>query len=355
MLRTQHSHSLARRGITLVETAVAAAAVAAVAVTAVPVFRKVGCNAMRAQSATQMASLSAAHASYAADFNDRQFTMCPDNLGQYGGNFSSYQQVNGCVEPAVFGTNAAGQTYVAGPGCPSDTTGGGAFLTAFQFTTNPGIGAFRLQNVRQFNQYVGGRFLDQAFYAPDDPGVNRRVQRNIDAGSDFEVDGYAYSTYDYSPAAMFHPSVMGDGSSASSPIFRPPNATTTAGGFGHQSPTNAQCVHPSLKTRMLERHAMENSPGVNPSIAGGTTPYAWNQSMRSRSLALFFDGSVRVFTTQEAMDAEERAGGAKLWMRSTPVGGFGYNGTFAHDFLVKTSVHYLTTFGIKGRDTLAQP
>jgi hypothetical protein len=352
-----HTHAtgsrLARRGLTIVETAVAAGAIALLAISAVPVFRKVGCNAMRTQSAAQLAALAEAHASYAGDFNDRQFTLCPDNLGAAGGSWTTYQNAFGCVQPAIFGTTTTGQTYTGGPGCPSGG-GGGSFLVPITFESNPGVGAFRLGNVRQFNQYVGGRFLDQAFYAPDDPAVNRRVQRNIDLGRDYEPDAVQYSTYDYSPAAMFHPAVMGDGSSASFPTFRSPNSTLTAGGLGYQSPSNAQCTYPSLKTRLLERHAMENSPGANPSFGGGTTPYFWNHSIRSRSLALFFDGSVRVFTTQEAMDAEERAGsGTKLWMRNTPIGSTGYYGSFANDFIVKTSVHYLTTFGIKGRDTLA--
>lgn len=352
MHTTNHGIKSARRGITIVETAVAAAAVAAIAATAVPVFRKVGCNAMRTQSATQLAALNQAHAAYAADFNDRQFTLCPDNLGMSAGNWTTHQNTYGCVEPAVFGTSAAGTTYTAGPGCPGGE-GGGPWLVPFIFQSGNSVGSFRIQNVRQFNQYVGGRFLDQAFYAPDDPGLNRRVQRNIDDGRDYEPDGMAFSTYDYSMAAMFHPAVMGDGSTPSNPLFRSPNLSTTAGGLGYQSPTNAQCVNPALKTRLLERYAMENSPGANPAFAGGTTPYFWNHSIRARSLALFFDGSVRVFATQEAMDAEERAGGAKLWMRTTPLGTQGYFGSVANDALVKTSAHYLTTFGIKGRDTLA--
>ena len=38
-----------RRGLTITEVAVAAAAVAALGAATIPVFRKVGCSAMRAQ------------------------------------------------------------------------------------------------------------------------------------------------------------------------------------------------------------------------------------------------------------------------------------------------------------------
>ena len=111
--------------------------------------------------------------------------------------------------------------------------------------------------------------------------------------------------------------------------------STLAGGVGYRSPSNAMCVHPALKTRLLEHSAYDNSPGANPAYAGGTTPYQWNHSLRSRSLALFFDGSVRLFGTSEAMKAEARAGGAKLWLRNTPLFN-GYGEGQSHDFFVKT-------------------
>lgn len=358
-MHTHTKHTTARlhatrmlRGLTIIETAAAAAAVAVAMTAAVPVFRKVGCSAMRAQSAAQLATLSAAHASYAADFNDRQVTYCPDNLGAFNGSWSQYQAANGCVAPLVFGTTSDGQTYVANPGCPgqsSDT--GSAFMVPFNFTTNA-VGSFRLMNCRPFNTYVGGRYFDQTFYAPDDPGISRKVQRAINEGRDYEVIARSNTSYDYSPAAMYDPVVMGAGSSATSPLFRNPSSSSTAGGFGFRSPTNSQCAHPSLKTRMLERNAIDNSPGANPAYAGGQTPYAWNQSIRSRSLALFFDGSVRVFGTSEAMKAEARAGGAKLWLRNSPLGASGFGGTQSHDFFVSTSVHWLTAMGVLGRDTL---
>jgi hypothetical protein len=340
-----------RRGLTITEVAVAAAAVAALGAATIPVFRKVGCSAMRAQSAAQLSTIAAAHAAYAADHADRQFTLCPDDLGLWQGNWGPYQAANGCVDPVVLGTTGDGNTVTVGPGCGSDTSGGAFLVPA---TLSPGgnalqFGSYRLTNAQPMNQYVGGRFFDQTFYAPDDLGVSRKLQRHIDDGRDFEfVDDYETS-YDYSIAAMFDPAVMGGGS-PNNPVFQDPRFA--ANGYGFRSPTNAQCVHPSLKTRFLERHAMDNSPGQNRSYSG-PQPYHWNEVYRGRSLALFFDGSVRNFSPSEAMKSEARLGGSKLWLRTTPLGSGGFAGNNAADFLVDTSVHYLTAGGILGRDTIA--
>jgi type II secretory pathway pseudopilin PulG len=343
------------RAFTIVETAVVAGAIVVAASAAIPVFRKVGCNSMRAQSAAQMAALAVAHAAYAADFDDRQFTLCPDNLGAYNGNWAAWQAANGCAPHAIFGTSAAGVTYHAGPACNGSGGGGEGWLTPMLISSsNASIGAYRITNCRSFNSYVGGRFLDQAFYAPDDPSVNRKVQRKINEGADYEPSAFQYSTYDYSPAAMFHPRVMGDGTSLSSPSYANPNNAATAAGLSYKSPSNSQCLNPALKTRLLERFSMEGFTGANPDFSGGTTPYFWNHSYRSRGLALFFDGSVRLFTPREAMESEYRAASnAALWVRNTPLGSNGYFGAQSADFLVDTSVHYLTASGIRGRDTLA--
>ncbi len=371
MHTTQHTRSHgARRGFTLTEAAAVTAAVTVLAASTVPVFRRVGCSAMRQQSAAQLATLAAAHAEYAADFNGRQFTACPDNLGVYATNaatsaatlFAAYQQANGCAPPMTVGTSASGQTTIIGHGtgsCPGTADGGVFQIPLNPLNTSVAQGSFRWTNVRQFNAYVDGRFYDQTFYAPDDPAMTRKVQKWIDQGRDFEQDaqsGIINSTYDYSPAAMYHPRVFGDGTSATFPLYLSPNSVPN--GEGYKSPNNSQCQFPSLKTRLLERHCMEPYLGANPAVAGGQTPYQWNHSFRARSYAAFFDGSVRLFTTGEAMNAQDRARvpgtqqQMRLWLQNTPFGGSGFGGTQADDFFVKTSVHYLTANGIRGRDTL---
>ena len=367
MHTTQHNRTHgARRGFTLTEAAAVTAAVTVLAAATVPVFQRVGCSALRQQSAAQLATLAAAHAEYASDFNGRQFTACPDNLGAFGGNpFAAYQSANGCIPPMTLGTSASGQTTVIGYGtgsCPG-TAGGGAFQIPLNFWgASVGQGSFRWTNVRQFNTYVGGRFYDQTFYAPDDPAMNRKVQRWINEGRDFEQDaqfGIVNSTYDYSPAAMYHPRVFGDGTNPANPSYLNPHSVPN--GEGYKSPSNSQCLYPSLKTRLLERHCMEPYLGANPAVAGGQTLYQWNHSYRARSYAAFFDGSVRLFTTAEAMNAQDRArvpgtqSPMRLWVQNTNFGSMGFGGNDSYDFLVRTSVHYLTTNGIRGRDTLPPP
>jgi type II secretory pathway pseudopilin PulG len=353
----------ARRGFTITEAAAVAAVVAVAAAVTVPVFRRVGCSSMREQSMSQLATLAAAHAQYATDFNGRQFTACPDDLGAFGGDFAAYQAANGCIPTMTVGTRANGQTTTLGygTGACGGTPDGGAFQVPLDFTTTSvARGSFRWMNVRQFNTYVGGRFYDQTFYAPDDPAMNRKVQRWINEGRDFEQNaqsGIVNSTYDYSPAAMYDPRVLGDGTNPAVPAWQNPN--TVANGQGYRSPSNAQCQYPSLKTRLLERHCMEPNLGMNPNVPGGQTPYQWNHSYFARSYAAFFDGSVRLFTTGEAMTAQDRAtrfpgGGQRLWISGTPFG-HEFFGTIGHDWIVKTGVHYLTASGIRGRDTLPPP
>lgn len=355
----------ALRGFTLTEAGAVAAAIAVATAVTVPVFRRVGCSAGRAQSAAQLATLASAHAAYAADFGDRQYTACPDDLGVVGGSFSSYQTQFGCIPNMTIGTTSTGQTWILGhgTGACSGNSGGGLFQIPLDLSLGGTVGSYRWTNVREFNSYVNGRFYDQTFYAPDDQAMTRKIQKWINEERDFERDaesGILNTTYDYSPAAMYHPRVFGDGTSASAPSFQSPNFV--ANGEGYKSPSNSQCQHPALKTRLLERHCMEPFLGPNPAYSGGRTPYRWNQSFQSRSQALFFDGSVRLFTTAEAMDSEARSRvpgsttiRAPLWMRTTPFGSLGFGGAQADDFLVNTSVHYLTVAGIRGRDTLSPP
>jgi hypothetical protein len=80
-------------------------------------------------------------------------------------------------------------------------------------------------------------------------------------------------------------------------------------------------------------------------------PYLWNQSIETRNLALFYDGSVAEFGIEETLVAED-AVGADFWLRNTPLGPLGVYGEFAQGGLT-SSAHFLTTFGIRGRDRLA--
>jgi len=352
------------RGVTIVEVLALVACLVVLTAMGLPAFQRLGCSAARDISRANLATLSQAHVMYATDWSGRQYTLVPDTLGANSGLFNVWQSANGCVPQALLGVDSQGVPHRLGTQCQgADVRLKEKWLKPIDFAGRTTAGSFRLSNVRAVNEYVNGRFYDQTFYAPDDQAMTRKIQRWINEERDFERDaesGILNTTYDYSPAAMYHPRVFGDGTSASAPSFQSPNFV--ANGEGYKSPSNSQCQYPALKTRLLERHCMEPFLGPNPAYAGGRTPYRWNQSFQSRSQALFFDGSVRLFTTAEAMDSEARSRvpgsttiRAPLWMRTTPFGSLGFGGAQADDFIVNTSVHYLTVAGIRGRDTLSPP
>ncbi|MFM7134710.1 MAG: type II secretion system protein [Planctomycetota bacterium] len=351
-MNSQHQRSR-QRGFTLTEAVLVVGCGAILLAMGLPAFQRVGCNSMREQSKANLAQLSAAHTAYAADWSGRQYTLVPDDLGAFGGSFAQWQDSNGCAPRALLGENSEGVAFEVGTVCD----GAGTFvseqwLVPMDFASGGGAGAYRIANARLVNVYVDGRFYDETFYAPDDPLVTSELRKVQRAGGDFELleEGLIESTYAYSPAAMFDPRVFGFG--ANPPSYRNPNTSSVLMGEGYRSPSVAQCAHPALKTRLMEMWAIENPPApCNPSLPG-CTPYMWNQSTFSRPLAAFFDGSVRIFTPRETMYAEDRANQA-LWVRNTPFGPNGFGGAQAADYLVKTSVHFFTSFGIAGRDTLA--
>lgn len=356
-----HNTTRPRRGFTAVEAAAVLAVGAVAAAVTVPMFQRLGCSAARTQSRANLAQLFAAHEAYAADFNDRQLSLCPDNLGSYQGNWQTWQQFNGCAPAALLGTDANGQQWSMRTACGVDPgSGGELWLKPMNFTVSTAPldalkGAFRLGNVAALNQYVDGRYLDAAFFAPDDPAISRRAWRKIQEGADYEAGLNALSTYTLSPAAMYDPRVFGDGSTAFS-AFLSPDANTSQYVDGYRSPTVSQCQHPALKTRLMEMWAIEGAPSLdNPYMPGGG-PHLWNQSILSRPLTAFFDGSVRMLTPLESKQTEQRVPTNQgLWLKSTPFGAQGYFGSYATDFLVNTSAHFLTRGGIRGRDTLALP
>ena len=95
--------------------------------------------------------------------------------------------------------------------------------------------------------------------------------------------------------------------------------------------------------------------------------YWFNAGLASAPVTLFYDGHVRLFGTQEALNANRRHlrqteddvnGPFGLWSIDTTFGGDydpespgGYFMEFAYDF-TSTSYHILTIDGALGRDTL---
>ncbi len=355
--RIPPSRRRSARGLTITEVLVILALLAVLLAMGVPMFQRVGCNAMRDVSRANLAALGQAHTMYAGDWNGRQYTMVPDTLGYNNGNFPVWEPLNGCVPQVLLGTDAQGVDHFMGTQCAGpDVRLKPKWLKPIDLAGRTAAGSHRLSNARMVNEYVNGRFYDERFYAPDDPLLGEDARAVIDGGGDFEDlrGGIVLSTYSYSPAAMYDPRVFGFGGSGL--VYNSPDTSASLQGFGYRSPSVSQCVHPSLKTRLMEMWTIELAPDdCNQFVPEECVPYQWNQVYRSRPLTAFFDGSVRITTPREFRQADSRRPlfEATLWMKTTTFGSSGVGGAQSADFLVHTSAHFLTTFGIAGRDTVA--
>ena len=169
-----------------------------------------------------------------------------------------------------------------------------------------------------------------------------------------------WSSYVLSPAAMFSPTVMEhDDPQVETDGWKNPWSLQA----GFRSPSVGQCAFPSLKTRMLEHHWLQNRKSeCNPAfpnggIYGDCEPWYFNHGWESSPMTLFYDGHVESVGVRKAERAHLRAKeqmGWGLWSEDTPWGG-GSNGGYFQDAAydaAATSFHILTTDGIRGRDII---
>ncbi|MHC5004162.1 MAG: type II secretion system protein [Planctomycetota bacterium] len=357
------------RAFTIVELLVVVSIIALLIGILLPAIGKARDQARLTTSQTNLRQLGQALASYAGEWNDRQVTICDDNLSRYGSTAATalvnYESETGQIHPAVIaGTGDAGGLWGwwFGPGSSY-----APLLNAINFDGPAyGYGWFRMVNTRPLTGYLNGRTHDPIFWAPKDRIAWSNVEACFD--SPFEYDPcYQSSTpggdgdgnsvppsYVYSPAALFRPDV-----------FRP----ATAGGSqdpwsldaGLRCPPMGAARYPDLKTHMLEHHWLQQSRGdCNPAFAAGTfdgcEPYYFNHSWESAPVTVFYDGHVQGLGVREAEAADTRVqvqAGHGLWSRDTPMGGDGYFIPEGYDFAA-TSFHILTTEGIRGRDRLAR-
>jgi hypothetical protein len=320
------------------------------------------------QSLANLRNLAAAHQAYAAEWNDRQFTLVRDDAGLHD-SFAVYPS-----HPDI----DLGLGYLDGEYQMISITMSDASLQAnlnFLFPIKPSFrshGWFRLPNARAFNQYVGGRFYDRTFYAPKDTIVLESIDNDFDTAWEYTtVDSglgdIRFSSYSLSPASLFSPGVM----NAKDPLLSPDVDAMPAGAF--RVPAMSQARHPSLKTHMLENHWLQGRrgssciPGVTISPYG-CQPYYFNLAMDSAPCSMFFDGSVRVMGVREAAKGDmgvRETGGRGLYFRPGDEGFVeaddlsvnGYWLEFAADSEAGLSgaavgYHILTKDGILGRDTI---
>lgn len=344
-----------RLGFTLPEVCIAVLlAVVALAV-AIPPLTTVGCDSQRTISRKNLLLLGEAHAAYAADWEGRQFTMVPDDLGAFGG-CEGYLAAGGCIPGASLGRDCRGREIGYPIGCGDDgaTCANFTYVRPLGFAQNDLFGAYRIPNAAGFHEYVDGRFYSPVFYAPDDVGVIEEASQYFSANCAYAGPRGVepvWPSYILSPAAMFDPKVFSRQNG-----FKHPNTLAD----GYKSPPLAAATYPNLKSHMIEQNAIELTWSACNPAEQGCVPYRFNQIYDARPLALLYDGSVRILSPKNAMESDNRTKVASqgpltekgLWLRMTPFGSSGIGGATSADFLVNTSYHYLTGDGILGRDVL---
>jgi len=366
-----------RHAFTLVELLVVISIAAALTAIILPAIAGARDQALVTSSMANLRNLAIANASYASQFGDRQLTLVNDSISRYGSGvaaFDAYKRSTGQPHPGAiigwgYARNDPNATYrLFAYRSHSRTTG--AFNTSnagmvlpINFSGgNEYIGAFRLPNVQQFNQFLSGRFYDSVFYAPKDRVTIDTIEAGGYHGANcFDIPGEycdrpedadgndapVWSSYCFSPAAMLNPYVMARHG------WRNPWEVDA----GFRSPAMSQAAYPSLKTHMLEHAWLQNNrsrcnPAFIGNYVGGCEPYYFNHSWYSTPATLFYDGHVSITGVDAAMRADAnviRQGGEGLWLRDTRWRQDGYMIADGYD-QAATSYHILTSDGIRGRD-----
>ena len=381
MHRTPSKH----QGFTIVELLVVISIIALLIAILLPAIGKARDAARVTQSSANLRNLAVANDTYASDWADRQFTAVPDDIGFTAGDPFAYNREVACMPQQLLGYDNSGRIWgwwcAVGEMCDSFFTGPTPPNCTFDYAYAPisyrtapveVFGSYRLPNCKAFNSYVGDRYYDPVFWAPKDTYPLRTAERFFIYPDEFVTDPpdapgeqrIAYSSYVWSPAAMFNPDVH------SHCGFKNPHEPNNPGAW--RSPAVGQCRFPDLKTRMLEHHWLQNNEtDKNPSFSGDDPSWMFNHGYNSKPVTLFFDGHVAVVGVADAMEADTRAIKQAddnnvcdycpnsesrcekgLWHRDTEFKAEGYYGSYSYDNIVNTSYHILTTDGILGRDVI---
>ncbi|MBL9118577.1 MAG: prepilin-type N-terminal cleavage/methylation domain-containing protein [Phycisphaerae bacterium] len=349
-------------GFTLLELLITLVVLAVLVAAVAPLARHARAGGLRTVSLKNLVVLGEAEACYANDWNDRQWSIAPRDFGVVNGSCSAYASSITCPPQAILGKSSNGASWAyfwgsqglcAGYGYPGNCSNADVYRPINFSGADAGFGAFRLPSLRGFQEYVGEKFYEKEWYSQLDTVTWSVAEQYFPLPDQFthvQSIGIAYAAYCLSPAAMFHPEVLRRPSLGG---FRNPNASFAD---SYRAPSLNQCVHPELKTRMVEHSWLVNPPSpTNPNFAGDE-PWYFNHGLASRPGSLFFDGSVQEMTMKQAVaDDQAMLRSTKLvdglWSRDTPFGPNGYFGAQAYDG-TRNSFHILTTDGILGRDFL---
>lgn len=360
--------SLPKRAFTIVELLVVVAIISLLIAILLPAIGKAKDGALVTQSIANLNNLGKANATYGADWQDRQFTACADDFGAVAGNCGTYTGSVACPPQQILGWDSTGGLWgywLGGGLCPGNYPGNcGNWIVYWPqewASTNGFFGSWRMPNVKAFNDYVNGKFYDKVYWAPKDKVYLEKAADAFANPGEFSVppNPPIYSTYCWSPAAMWSPDVLSSTTLDCTNAGKPQNC----GPGAWRSPAASQASYPDLKTRMIEHQWLQNKEGgeYNPGFAG-QVPWIFNQGYNSAPATLYFDGHVTIAGVSDAMEANARAMGQNanntnmcalgrgLWHKGTPMGTTGYYSNIGYDMLVSTNYHILTTDGIQGRD-----
>lgn len=368
-------HRLQNKAFTIVELLVVVSIIALLIGILLPAIGKARENAQFTRSQANVKQVGTAYTTYAAEWGDRQPTYIDDYMSRYGTSLTTALAAWNTAHPS------------SSIGHPSmwigdDVTGNYAWryaydlIVPYNFTgTNSRFGGFRAINAQALTLYMNGRFYDPVLFAPKDTVVMNRIEEwfeypaQVPANQGSWLAGPAvWSSYCYSPAAMFNPSVLSY-STGSGAFFTDPWTGGLESSF--RSPSVSQAQYPSLKTQILEHHWLQGRKRVcNPYMAASQglecQPYFFNHATTSNPVCWYFDGHIAGAGATDAESADGRmraqsvgqpgmpASGWGLWSRDTPAPG-GANGyhmenPLAFEPWLQTSYHVLTIDGIKGRD-----
>jgi len=338
-----------RTGFTLIELLVVISIIALLVGILMPGISKARDSALVMKSMANLRNFGAAHAVYASEWNGRQWTTCPDDLSTIISAYQLDYAGNARIPPVPLGFDRYGVHW---------QTSKGFAVQHFNWTRNCSLGNFRYFHTKPFNQYINKKVYDQIFWAPKDDTINDRINQWIEDPGEWPVGGddqgntptIMISTYCTSVAAQNSPDVyrgVSDGDSQH-PLSLP---------AGHRCPNLSSAIYPELKSHMVEHRWLQNPP--SPSIPGTAgVPWFYNMGPDSTPATLFFDSSVRMKSTREAVAASNRVvlqGEDKLDARDPGcfgVGGYfqtyGYAGANTRGEI--NSWHIFTRDGIKGRD-----